>query len=71
MTTVIIENADKESAALFKQMAKKLGLSVRTALKKESKGVITNPVLLERIKRFEEGKSELINTSIADLKKLI
>lgn len=71
MNTIIIENADKESTALFKQLAMKLGLYVKTKVNTEQKGVITNPDLLERIKRIEEGKAELINTNVADLKKLV
>ncbi len=71
MNTLIIENADKETTALFRQLAKKLGLRVRTESKKNSRGIITNPDLLKRIKYIEEGKAEFIHTSINDLKKLV
>ena len=60
MNTVIIEHADKSTTELLKQLAKALGLTVKTKKEKVEEGVITNPILMEAIEQYESGKVKAI-----------
>lgn len=68
MNTIIIENADSRATSLFKQMAKALKVEVHV---KKDKAIKYNPELLQRIKTFEEGRSKMKKTSIAELEKMV
>jgi len=70
MNTIIIEHADQSTTDLFKQLAEKLGLIVKTKKEKVEPGVVTNPELLKRIQAIESGKAELIEVDLAELKRL-
>lgn len=71
MNTIIIEHADQSTTDLLQQLAKKLGLSVKTKKEKVEPGVITNPELIRRIEEFEAGITKPSDKTIDDLKKLV
>lgn len=56
MNTIIIEHADQSTTDLLQQLAKKLGLSVKTKKEKVEPGIVTNPELLKTIKDYETGE---------------
>jgi len=70
MNTIVIENADKSTTAIFKALAKKLGLPIKLWMEEEP-GTITNPEILQRIENYENGKASLHKIEIDALTKLI
>lgn len=60
MNTIIIEHADNSTTELLKQLAKALGLPVKTKKEKVQEGVITNPILIEAIENYESGKTKTV-----------
>ena len=71
MNTIIIEHADQSTTDLFKQLAEKLGLFVKTKKEKVEPGLITNPELIRRIEEFEADKSKPSEKTMEDLKQLL
>lgn len=71
MNTIIIEHADQSTTDLFKQLAEKLGLIVKTKKEKVEPGLITNPELIRRIEEFEAGKTKPSEKTMEDLKQLL
>lgn len=67
MNTIIIEHADEQLTALFKQMAKVAGVPLKT---KQEKGVdtITNPEIQKRIEEYEQGKLQGLRFTQEELK---
>lgn len=67
MNTIIIEHADDQITALFKQMAKIAGVPLKTKQEKEL-NEITNPKIQERIEEYEQGKLKILKFTSEELK---
>jgi len=71
MNTVIFEHVDNSTAELLKQLAEKMGLHFKSKKEKQESGIVTNPELINRIKRIENGTAEYIDIDIQNLKKVL
>ena len=67
MNTIIIEHADDQITALFKQMAKVVGVPLKTKQEKVL-NTITNPEIQKRIEEYEKGKLKSLKFTTEELK---